>query len=447
MITPIWTHGECLRFATVKPGSITIWEVAFTLIHAPAEVKILTAPDEIADGKNFLFLPALSRLAFTLRNAIFVWDAAVSRFLLKLESVPNPRSTGIRNPHFFGSSFSSDGHFLACSAITGEVYVWKESTTGYTLHQNLAFSARPPGQDEGPLLSPGGESGILSISPTISLWPTKDQIFSLPSDLARVNDMFNYVLEFSTDGTLAAFGRRRGNSVTILDLQSGEPWLFIDTGVKIECLGMNESVIVVVGEEQVVTWKLPTGNRTLDTRSSVNDSADVATIDHSPPSRNLQENILMSISLDLSRIAIAGYPTESHSPGLEVYDTSTGRCLASTTTTDWLEPRFTPDGQEVWSVSGPYHMEGWKITENTESSTTELGPLEPTSCKPDVFPWRSPRNYEVTQDGWVLGPSQKRLLWLPHNWRSHEVCRAWGGRFLGLLYAELPELVILEFFE
>ena len=31
IISPLWTHGECLRFVTVKPGSVTTWEITFTV--------------------------------------------------------------------------------------------------------------------------------------------------------------------------------------------------------------------------------------------------------------------------------------------------------------------------------------------------------------------------------------------------------------------------------
>ena len=63
-----------------------------------------------------------------------------------------------------------------------------------------------------------------------------------------------------------------------------------------------------------------------------------------------------------------------------------------------------------------------------------------------IFPL-SNHDYEVTDDGWVLSPSRKRLLWLPHRWRSKEEHRRWDGRFLGLLDGQLAEVVILEFFE
>ena len=58
--------------------------------------------------------------------------------------------------------------------------------------------------------------------------------------------------------------------------------------------------------------------------------------------------------------------------------------------------------------------------------------------------WESPRSYNITDNGWVLSPRGKRLLWLPHHWRLGETYRTWGGRFLGSLHSELPEAVILE---
>ena len=50
---PIWTHNECFQFATIRPGSITIWEVAFTGGHL-SEVESLPAPDEITGGEEFV---------------------------------------------------------------------------------------------------------------------------------------------------------------------------------------------------------------------------------------------------------------------------------------------------------------------------------------------------------------------------------------------------------
>ena len=115
---------------------------------------------------------------------------------------------------------------------------------------------------------------------------------------------------------------------------------------------------------------------------------------------------------------------------------------------DLLEPYFTPDGREIWGVSKIYsHMRGWQVIENSESVATNLLPLSPNKSPSVALSWQSSRGYEVTDDGWILNSTRKRLLWLPHRWRSDETLRTWNGQFLGLRHAELQEVVILEFFE
>ena len=107
---------------------------------------------------------------------------------------------------------------------------------------------------------------------------------------------------------------------------------------------------------------------------------------------------------------------------------------------------MTQGGRQVWDGYGSY-VQGWEIVLDSEPYLAEMKPLAPTGCPSDVFPWQSPCGYRVAGDGWVLSPAQKRLLWLPHDWRSHERDRMWSGRFLGLLHGGLPEVVILEFLD
>jgi hypothetical protein len=122
--------------------------------------------------------------------------------------------------------------------------------------------------------------------------------------------------------------------------------------------------------------------------------------------------------------------------------TNTSKCA------DVLKPQFSPDGHEIWGVyyQNP-SVDRWEIIEDGESNTTQLQPLGTTTCPPGVLPWKSFCGYEVTHDWWVLSPTKKRLLWLPHHWRAEEDYRTWSGQFLGLQHNELPEVVILEFFE
>ena len=112
-----------------------------------------------------------------------------------------------------------------------------------------------------------------------------------------------------------------------------------------------------------------------------------------------------------------------------------------------IDSWFTPNGCEIWAgCCKDSPVARWQIVEGGESGI-QLQPLEVTACPPSVFPWQSFCGYKVTDDGWVLSPTQKRLLWLPHHWRSVKEFWTWSGRFLGLKNSELPEVVILEFFE
>ena len=116
---------------------------------------------------------------------------------------------------------------------------------------------------------------------------------------------------------------------------------------------------------------------------------------------------------------------------------------------DLLTPCFTPDGREIWGVSAKDHspMRGWQVIENSESGAINLLPLSPSKSPSVAPPWQSSRGYEVTDDGWILSSTRKRLLWLPHRWRSDERSRTWNGQFLGLRHRELRDIVILEFLE
>ena len=445
IITPIWTHGECLRFAAVKRGSIAIWEAQFTSTGELAEVESLPTPDEVVDGNNFLFLPVLSRLAFTLQGTISVWDTKESKFLLESGSIQNSQDTQTPNPPRFssGSSFSSDGRFFACMTVGREVYVWKESSSGYyDLHQKLRFTtaiarARP-------IISPSGESIIASIRPTTHLWTTKDP--TLSSSPPTLQNSHNFVLTLSPNETLAAFARKEGTVVTLLDIGSGKPRLTINTGWRrVLCLGMTDNTVIVVSGEEIVAWNVPAKKCTLNATANIENS--IRTTKFSPRSAGFP---YASLSPDLSHVVIVVRWPSSGDSDLEIYDVSTGRKVTSVYKA-WVEPQLTGGGHQLWDVISS-SVTGWKIVRDGEPnrsarSYTTLELLTPTERPSDIFPWQSTRGYKVTDDGWVLSPAQKRLLWLPHDWRSHERNRMWSGRFLGLLHGRLPDVVILEFLD
>ena len=432
IIDPIWTHEKCIRFVTINRGSVAVSEVEFTMKNPPVEVESLPIADKIVDGKRFLFLPSLSRLAFTLEDTIQVWDAKATKLLL------NSKLPSFCYAHDFPiGSFSSDGRFFAHLDRYGVARVWKDSPAGYVLHQKLPYA------DHGffaldPRLSPSGESIFVSTGcRAFHLWHTRDQGSSLPSVSARDVVKNDFTLVFSPDERFGAFARRGGNMVTIFNTLTGDSRLAVNTDMGVMCLGTTGSVLIVVGEEKIVTWDLPGGDCAFS--ASINDSVRTTTLH-----RNQDTPSYCSISPDFSRIAVLS--SSNYGSYLEICDVTTGGRLTS----DWVSHarrvEFTRDGREIWTTSDDLDpKEGWEIVEDSGSGLIRLEPRDRIVCPSGVFPWQSRRGYEVTGDGWVLSATQKRLLWLPHRWRSEVRQMTWSGRFLGLLHQELSEVVILEF--
>ena len=191
----------------------------------------------------------------------------------------------------------------------------------------------------------------------------------------------------------------------------------------------------------IVTWSLPAGNNTLNSRVTITNNIRTTMLASSQP------NLIMSMSRDLNWVAITTTPPLSHRTILGVHDMSTGRRLAMAGVDS--QPQllwFTRDGREIWSLGGGGKSEGWEIPQgrNKGRGSAELKSSVRAATR---FPWQSHRGYRsgVTGDGWVLSPTQKRLLWLPHYWRFGLWDTTWGGRYLGLKWREVPEVVILEF--
>ena len=424
IVASIWTHGELLRFATVKSGSISIWEVEFTSEHRLTEIETFPAPEDIGSGK-YLFLPALSRLAFTLEAAVLVWDARDSKFLLNSTSCVLPK----------GLSFSSDGRFFTCETRYREVHLWKESPTGYVLHRKFAFRIEESLYTSGSL-SPNGESVIACTDKETRLWRTTDPITSLSSVPTRSAKQTEFILEFSQDGSLAVAARLGDNTTTIIDLGSGNPRLIIDAGTGIYGLGVTRNTVVVVSDEKFIAWNLPAEDGVLDVIANVNDSVWTTPFNHptQPPTRLHSA----SISPNFNYIAIARKDVGS----LEMYDMSTGKYLAGIRSIDMPESRlcFTPDEQEVWSVSGSYGERGWKIVRDVD--VVGLKRRRKTDSIPDGLPWR-PYRVRRALDGWMPNSRGTRLMWMPHR-REVYLGYSWSGRFLGFLDKELSEPIILE---
>ena len=428
IVAPIWTHGGFLRFVTVKPGSITIWEIGFTSEHTFAEVESLPAPDDDVDPRRCMFLPTRTRLAYIFdEKAVLVWDARDSKIILNFPVDEWPTQF----------SFSSDGRFFTCRTDGGEIHLWKESPTGYVLHRKLA-SHIDGGLFAEPLLSPNGESIIIRGHSLTQLLRTTDLVTSLPIVPTQPSRSTEFILEFSPDRSLAVAARLWDKTAMIIDLKSGDPRLIIDTDAKICGLGVTANTVIVVDEEKVITWNLSAGDCVPDAKANIHDSVRTIVLNHpAPPSGWLSR---ASISPNFNYVVITQGPNYE---SLDVYDVFTGKHLVGTATVHGYTSWFTRDGCEVWS-SVNYITKGWKIIKGEKSDVIGLEPLGSNANPSGGYLWQSSRGHDVTDDGWILDSRKKRVMWLPHRWRIHEENRIWEGRFLGLLDLKLQEPVIIE---
>ena len=418
----IWTHGECLQFATVESGSITIWEVGFTSGHAPTEIGSLPTPDNFSPNRLVL-LPTLSRLAFIIQGRVLVWDAQHQKTLLDSEDVEDPVDL----------SFSPDGCLFICRTQHPVFHIWKESPDGYLPHQKVMSST----SDTNPVVSPNGESIISFGDSVLQLFYTTSSPTSPPSISTQTPQRTkNFLLEFSPDESLVAFTQWSGRTVTVLDVKSGNPLLVIDTGIEVYGIRMTGSSIVVVGDGMVVTWDLPAGDSVPNNRADITNSVQTTTFEYSADTGKP----CTSISPDLNHIAIiAPIQTEN----LFIYDMHTGELLVATTSGGY-QPWFTPDGHKVWcaATSGKVHQ--WAIIKDGRSNVIRLEFLEAEEPS-SGFPWHSSCGYQVMDNGWILNSSGKYLLWLPHQWRPvYKIDLRWSRNFLAMLQDGLPEPVILE---
>ena len=433
----IWTHGESLRFATATLTSdwlttVAIWKVGFTPGSTSTEVSSLSIPTRIQPPgqpqrihwAQVQFHPALHRLAlfgFQTGGGVLVWDIQKSRCLLRFTDIG------------FNSevTFSSDSRFFACSNRESEVFLWKESPTAYVLHGILT----PSTQRSTPLLSPNGELLFTHGGFVTRLWHTKSFTSTPSSAPIQTQRIEKFVLDFIPDRSLAVVARQKDNTVTAFDLNSGVPQWTIDTGMDVYGLRVVGEAIAVIGGTKVTAWNLPGGIASPGARMGVEDS--IRTIHF----RWGSESALVagSVSFDFGHIAVIYGSGEIGL--LEVY-TATGQLLRNSNPVGRDPLWFLPDRPGIGRVvDGNKGQVRLITTEGTLEDPIPIGDIEngQWGC-----PHGSSRGYKVTNDGWIVSPSRKRLLMLPPHWRSEIMRRVWNGQFLGLLHGTLPEAVILE---
>ena len=438
----VWTYEGYLRFAAIEEETIALWEVGFAPGSTPTKIETLPLPSDLTHVPldHIQWLPASCRLAFLLTTPtveVLVWDARDSKFLLRHSHCDSPAmqpqpSNDVGGVNL-GMSFSSDGRFFACSAAGPEVYLWKETPTGYTFHGTLAAASK-----HSSLVFPlSGELIITMGGPIIQLWHARYPTSTSPSTLTHApRPVDDFVLEFLPDKSMAMVARQKQNMVTLLDLESGLPQSTIESPMDVCGLGAVENVVIVIGNGDVITWNLP-GRGPLPDAEILN-ILDSDRLMHFWRGSTVAGAVAGTVSPDFRYIVLAD-PSGVEERVLFVYDAITKQppYRASVMGSKlW----FAPGGQDIWSATGK-EAEVLTVTSDGLDCTMRVDDIEDGSQE---CPWRSSRGYRVTSDGWVLSPDGRRLLMLPPAWQSSAAQRVWNGRFLALLHGSLPEPVILD---
>jgi len=431
----IWTHSENPQYVVCGSESITIWELGTTPNHMPTKINSLPIPDN-PHNMDCLLSPSFSQVAYIDHHhqRVMVWDIQHCKILL--DSADAQDATNM--------TFSSDDHFFACGTSGPELYLWKQSPSGYLLHQKFLSSTGPTKL----IISPDSGSIVAFSDSMLHLWHISNSPTS-PSNVptqAPQHTPAGFIVDFSSDERFVAVRGKLGKGINVLNLKSGHLQLAIDTVVEVYAMRMLGSTITACCHDgKVIAWDIPAGNHVINTRVDAQSSVQTFVSEHLVLSG---KDFWMSISPDLSSIAVVKYRVLSVS--LQLYDIHTGKLFTINRPTQYQSYlpalEYIPPGYVIWCDPAEKKLHWWEIARDAESNIIGVTDFRPAEDPPKGFqiPWNSSHGYQVTYDGWILSPNGQRLLWLPPHWRGDESTRRWSGKFLALLHGELPEAVILE---
>ena len=394
----LWAHEKYFRFmkavkllSNITTLECTISEIGPTLIEIESS-SLTTDNPYYWKISEIAFSPSTYHIA-ALGNSIFVYDIRTSRRLLEDRGSPTSFQFSPDGSHF--ASFHKDGLRVFRCTSGSYTLLWK-SLLG---HENTA---------------------CLRFSPTCSsILSQHDGILQVRrlSDLPIASGTHPQHTAISRSGRRIATTHRHKTTVSIVDLHSRAPSLFIDTGFEVWGLVIAGNVLVATGCDRAMGWLLTEGGTVEgvsdDQRASDSDSKWTL---HVPPMRDDVWNY--GIDGVVGAVWVGHFKIEH----ILRYHIETGEDL-----------KFYPEPQHSRSTS-PQPI--------PPRSTPPQLPTQGRSCH-DLHPTISydtlPKDGWLISNGtrpeaaWIIDPEGVRRFWVPVEWRKSWHTDSWHLKSTTLL--------------
>ena len=412
----LWAHNESFRIMTTglvgqtwttdffEVGSVLTKIESFRAGLLGSEVNALRARpsgSRVNKVRIRTFSPTTYRIAVVVDGQLNIIDVRNWKCLLLK---PWDRSESC--------CFSSDGSLFAATSYREDcVQIWKYGSGQYT-----AWGKFPTRRIDGSLQFSPDLSSIAGWFPDfLRVWRLDRAPFAHPD----APDPRPPLTVLSQCGTYVVTSQGGGGTVTITNLLSQSPSQFIDTGISyIEVLALTGSVLLVVGLEVTIAWRIteggvvngPTGGR----RADRGDSLWVI-----PPFGSYSK---LSIQ---GQTAVMKQDTQRTLFNDYAYHTGTGEELKLAQ----LPPQ--PHSHQYW-LSEAMHGLHYPHCRSLKESSTRCGNDWPVS-------------WTTLAGGWVKDPERRHRLWIPPAWRLQPIYTGWHRNIETLWFNSQGRTVIVKF--
>ena len=416
-----WKHGEFLRlatsYATDEKLAIDIHQLRPPSIPPFPTIESFIVPPH--DGQ-FSFSPVSFHASFVTGTEFTVLDVRDSKILMRAEA---PRKL-----YLPPGRFSPDGGFFACGTLEGEIRIWKNTSVGYTTWCSL----KPRLRFDSFSFSPTTISILAWDQDGVQLLDNHTQI-PLSDQTTTDHDDREHLVAYSKDGTRVVTARRGGNVITVLDPLSDAPQQSINTAIRILDVGIVGNTVFTTDLRKAVRWDLGVGKvlRRVPRITAV--EIEVTRIEPTGECSTPSTGCSWITFTIRGSIFLYGFRGQ-----LVLYRRTVDR--------DVMDIRFAPDGHQLCFIPHISLLEAI----NAQSCMAEQLVDLPNEFTEDVNSRDGPfsrHGYRISRRSeWIEGDGDRKLLWLPPNWRlKYSWKAAWNGKFLVLVDGRLPLPIIIAF--